>query len=141
MKMSKESYQILIAEDSAITRAFLVSALENLSSRLNVIEVSSGFEALRQLPRSRFDLIITDINMPDINGLELIGFIRNNPGYAHIPLIVVTTEGSPRDREKGMALGADEYLVKPIDSAQFQELIRKYLNLDAQGLSGPGSKS
>jgi len=140
-KMSKNNYQILIAEDSAITRAFLVSTLEDLSSRLNVIEVSSGFEALKQLPRGRFDLIITDINMPDINGLELISFIRNNPEYSHIPLIVVTTESSPRDREKGIALGADEYLVKPIDSNQFQDLIMKYLGLSAEELSGPGRKS
>jgi len=125
--MTKENYQILLAEDSAITRAFLVSTLEDLSVQVNIIEVASGFEALKQLPREKFDLIITDINMPDINGLELISFIRNNPEYAHIPLIVVTTEGSPRDKEKGMALGVDEYLVKPIDPIQFQELIRRYL--------------
>lgn len=127
--MSKDSYQILIAEDSAITRAFLVSTLEELSEQMNIVEVGSGFEALKQLPQGKFDLIITDINMPDINGLELISFIRNNPEYAHIPLIVVTTESSPRDKEKGIALGADEYLVKPIDPVRFQELIRKYLGL------------
>ena len=138
--MSKEEYQILIAEDSAITRAFLVSTLEELAERMNIIEVASGFEALKQLPQAKFDLIITDINMPDINGLELISFIRNNPEYSHIPLIVVTTESSPRDREKGLALGADEYLVKPIDPVQFQELIRKYLGLNESGRGGSRRK-
>ena len=131
----------MIAEDSAITRAFLVSALEEISERVNVIEVGSGFEALKQLPREKFDLIITDINMPDINGLELISFIRNNPEYSHIPLIVVTTEGSPRDREKGIALGADEYLVKPIDATQFQELIRKYLGISGESDGGSRRKN
>ncbi len=134
--MAKDQYQILIAEDSAITRAFLVSTIEDLSERMNVIEAGSGFEALKQLPRGKFDLVITDINMPDINGLELISFMRNNPEYQHIPLIVVTTEGSPRDREKGIALGADEYLVKPIDPDLLQNLIRKFLGLDPEGRAG-----
>lgn len=130
----------MIAEDSAITRAFLVSTLEEVSEHLNIVEVASGFEALKQLPREKFDLIITDINMPDINGLELVSFIRNNPEYSHIPLIIVTTESSPRDKEKGIALGADEYLVKPIDPVQFQQLIRKYLGLTESDSSGDRRK-
>jgi len=139
--MAKELYRVLVAEDSAVTRAFLVNTLEELSDRIDIIEASSGFEALKQLPRERFDLIITDINMPDINGLELISFVRNNPEYAHIPLIVVTTERGERDREKGLALGADEYLVKPINPEELQELVRKYLRLnnhqpDAGGREG-----
>ena len=119
--------QILIAEDSAVTRAFIVSVLEEIEN-FNIIEASSGFEALKQLPRQKFHMIITDINMPDINGLELINFVKSNSQYATIPLIVVTTEGSERDREKGLALGADEYLVKPIDPDILQELVRKYLS-------------
>ena len=119
---------ILIAEDSAVTRAFLVSTLEELDE-FEVVEASTGFEALKQLPRRKFSLIITDINMPDINGLELINFVKNNINYRDIPLIVVTTEGSDRDRQKGMALGADEYLVKPIDPDELQELVAKYLKL------------
>jgi len=130
--MVKDFYQILIAEDSAITRAFLVSVLEEFSDQLNIIEAASGFEALKQLPREKFDLIITDINMPDINGLELINFVRSNPEYAHIPLIVVTTEGSVRDKEKGLALGASEYLVKPIDPNLFRNLIIKHLGLEPE---------
>ncbi len=117
---------ILIAEDSAVTRAFLVSTLEELDD-FEVVEASTGFEALKQLPRRKFELIITDINMPDINGLELINFVKTNVNYRGIPLIVVTTEGSERDRQKGMALGADEYLVKPINTDELQTLIRKYL--------------
>ena len=117
---------ILIAEDSAITRSFLVSALEDMGDCV-IIEASSGFEALKQLPRREFQLIITDINMPDINGLELINFIRNNSEYKSIPLIIVTTEGSERDRQKGLALGANEYMVKPIDLDEFKEIVLKYL--------------
>ena len=117
---------ILIAEDSAVTRAFLVSTLEEVDD-FEIVEASTGFEALKQLPRRKFCLIITDINMPDINGLELINFVKNNINYRDIPLIVVTTEGSERDRKKGLALGADEYLVKPIDPEALQEIVSKYL--------------
>ncbi len=138
--MAKELYRVLVAEDSAVTRAFLVNTLEELSDRIDIIEASSGFEALKQLPRERFDLIITDINMPDINGLELISFVRNNPEYAHIPLIVVTTERGERDREKGLALGADEYLVKPINPEELQELVRKYLRLNNHQPDAGGRK-
>ena len=120
------NHQILIAEDSATTRAFLVSLLEEIDD-FEIVEASSGFEALKLLPRRKFSLIITDINMPDINGLELINFVKSNVQYSSIPLIVVTTEGSERDRQKSLALGADEYLVKPINPTQLQELVRKYL--------------
>jgi len=119
-------HPILIAEDSAITRSFLVATLEEIDD-FEIIEASSGFEALKLLPRRKFRLIITDINMPDINGLELINFVKSNLQYSSIPLIVVTTEGAERDRQKGLALGADEYLVKPINPAELQELVRKYL--------------
>ena len=136
--MDKGEYQILIAEDSAITRAFLVSTLEEISDHLNIIEVASGFEALKQLPRNKFDLIITDINMPDINGLELINFVKGNPEYAQIPLIVVTTEGSTKDKEKGLALGANEYLVKPIDPIMLQEMVKKYLGLNPKEKGSKG---
>jgi len=117
---------ILIAEDSAVTRAFLVSTLADMDD-FEIIEASTGFEALKQLPRRKFSLIITDINMPDINGLELINFVKTNVNYRSIPLIVVTTEGAEHDRKKGLALGADEYLVKPIDPEQLQAIVLKHL--------------
>ena len=81
-----------------------------------LLSSDSGFEALRLLPRETVDLIITDINMPGgINGLELINFVKKNPRYKHVPLIVISTEGTDRDREKGMKLGADAYLIKPFE--------------------------
>jgi len=126
------SKPILIAEDSAVTRAFLVSTLEEIDD-FEIIEAATGFEALKQLPRRKFCLIITDINMPDINGLELINFVKNNLNYRSIPLIVVTTEGADRDREKGLALGADEYLVKPIDPVMLQQVVTRHLDKGKRG--------
>ena len=118
--------KILITEDSPTMRSLIVSTIE-AAGDFEIIEASNGFEALRMLPREKVDLVVTDINMPDINGLELVSFIKTNPNYRSTPLIIISTEGSERDREKGMALGANEYLVKPFAPAQLQELIRKYL--------------
>jgi two-component system chemotaxis response regulator CheY len=76
-------------------RALLNSALEGLEIPVKITEAASGFEALRCLPREPFDLIVTDINMPDINGLELVSFAKNNDAYRSIPLVIVPMRISP----------------------------------------------
>ncbi len=119
--------KILIAEDSPTMRALIVSTIDALGD-YETFEAANGFEALRLLPREKVDLIITDINMPDINGLELVSFIRNNENYKKTPLFIISTEGSERDREKGLALGADAYLVKPFTPDELQSLIQEYLS-------------
>jgi two-component system chemotaxis response regulator CheY len=118
--------RILVTEDSATMRSLLVSTIE-LCGDYEVVEAASGFEALRLLPREKIDLIITDINMPDINGLELINYVRKNANYMDTPLFIISTEGREKDVEKGLALGANEYIVKPINPARLQELINRYI--------------
>ena len=120
--------RILIVEDSATMRSMLVSSLEDLDPAAKIVEAESGFEALRWLPREPFDLVVTDINMPDINGLELVSFVKTNAAYRLIPLIIVSTEGSERDRDKGMSLGADACLVKPFDPEELREVARDLLS-------------
>lgn len=122
--------KILIAEDSPTMRSLIVSTVSALGD-FEIVEAANGFEALRALPREKVDLVITDINMPDINGLELVSFIRNNDHYRTTPLFIISTEGSDRDREKGLSLGADAYLTKPFSPTQLQALIRQYLGGEA----------
>lgn len=120
--------RILIVEDSGTMRGLLVQALEDLDPDAKIDEAHNGFEALRMLPRERYDLILTDINMPDINGLELVSFVKGNPSYQSIPLVIVSTEGSDRDRAKGLELGADGYLVKPFEREELQRLVSDLLD-------------
>jgi two-component system chemotaxis response regulator CheY len=120
-------HQILIVEDSPTMRSLVVSALEELGFPVTITEAASGFEALRQLPRVEYDLIVTDVNMPDINGLELVAFVKRNPAWQDIPLLIISTEGSERDRVKGLALGADAYLVKPFDPEALRRMARELL--------------
>jgi two-component system chemotaxis response regulator CheY len=115
---------ILIVEDSTTTRALIRAVIEEMGD-FNTVEASSGFEALKLLPTQEFDLVITDINMPDINGLELIGFMKNNPKYSHLPLIIVSTERGEEDKRRGMALGAMAYITKPFKAHELQEVIKQ----------------
>ncbi len=125
--------RILIVEDSATMRSLLASTLEDLGVPIKITEASSGFEALRCLPREDYDLVVTDINMPDINGLELVSFLKNNEKYSAIPLVIVSTEGSDRDRDKGLGLGADAYLVKPFDPETLRQVARDLLARPVEG--------
>jgi two-component system chemotaxis response regulator CheY len=121
-------FKVLIVEDSKASRDFIAATVESVDG-IEAVTASSGFEALKILPRHKFDLIITDINMPDINGLELINFVKKNPRYRETPLFVITTEGRAQDRDKGLALGAAEYLIKPFEPKNLEGLLRRYLNI------------
>jgi two-component system chemotaxis response regulator CheY len=120
-------HRILIVEDSETMRSLMMASLENLESPVKTAKAASGFEALRMLAREPYDLIVTDINMPDINGLELVWFVKRNEQYNSIPVIIVSTEGSERDRDKGLGLGADAYLVKPFDPAELHDVAAELL--------------
>ena len=116
--------RILVDEDSFSMRSFVRTALEENADELpdvEVVEAAGGFEALRLLPRGPYDLVITDINMPDINGLELIQFIRNSDQHKTTPILLISTQSSERDRERGLSLGANGYVSKPFTP----EILRK----------------
>jgi two-component system, chemotaxis family, chemotaxis protein CheY len=118
--------KILIIEDSSTMRSLIASTIEEMSG-FEPVEASNGFEALKALPSQHFDMIITDLNMPDINGLEIIKFVKDHPAYKDIPLVVVTTEVEEEDRRKGLALGASEYLTKPFDPDNLKKVVHRLL--------------
>ena len=115
--------RVLLVEDSASMRAFVRAALTSAHAlgELEIAEAQSGFDALRLLPRGAWDLVITDINMPDINGLELISFIKKSESHKNTPILIISTASSERDRERGMTLGASGYLVKPFTAEAIVE--------------------
>lgn len=119
---------ILVVEDSSTTRSMIRAALEELED-FSSVEAGTGFEALKTLPTQRFDLIITDINMPDINGLELISFVKNHPSYKEIPLLIVSTERSEEDMRRGLELGASGYITKPFNPEDLRNAVRKTLGV------------
>jgi two-component system chemotaxis response regulator CheY len=123
--------KVLVVEDSSSMRAYLTTILESGSESydLEIVEAASGFEALKTLPHHKFDAILTDINMPDINGLELVSFLKNHPVYKSIPIMVISTESTDEDRRRAAALGAEEYLVKPFETSDLIEKLRRLLKV------------
>jgi two-component system chemotaxis response regulator CheY len=123
--------KVLVVEDSSSMRAYLTTILESGSESydLEIVEAASGFEALKTLPHHKFDAILTDINMPDINGLELVSFLKNHPVYKTIPIMVISTESTDEDRRRAAALGAEEYLVKPFETSDLIEKLRRLLKV------------
>ena len=101
-------------------RAYVAGALKS-SLDCSVDEASSGFEALRLFPRGTYDAVITDINMPDINGFELIRHLRSSERQGGVPIIIVSTQTSPRDVERALSLGANLFLRKPFTP---EEIVR-----------------
>jgi len=118
----------LVVEDSAMMREFIISSLSTFSG-IHSVEAANGFEALKLLPQNAFDIILTDINMPDINGLELLSYLKNHPSYRTIPVVIISTEKSEQDRRRGLALGAIDYVTKPFQPEDLQSVIRNVLNL------------
>jgi two-component system chemotaxis response regulator CheY len=126
--MSESRQRVLVVEDSATMRGFVTAALES-AGPFSVTQAESGFHALKVLPRARYDLIITDINMPDINGLELVRFIRDSEQHKATPLIIISTDGREADRDRGLKLGANAYLTKPFDPEQLIAVVRTLIKL------------
>jgi len=122
--------KILVVEDSASMRSYLASIIESGTNDrdLEIVEAATGFEALKTLPHHKFDAILTDINMPDINGLELVSFLKNHPIYKTVPIMVISTESTAADRERAEALGAEEYLVKPFEASDLIRKLRRLLS-------------
>jgi len=116
---------VLVVDDSSAMRAFVRAALEEGGVATEVIEASSGFEALRILPREPFEVAIVDVNMPDVNGLELIRFMRKSDKHASTPLLIISSEASERDRERGLSLGANAYLAKPFTAEALIEVVKR----------------
>lgn len=115
----------LVVEDSPMMRQLIAFSLRRLQG-CRVIEAVDGVDALKKLTTDKIDLVITDINMPMMDGLKLVTLIRGNARMKSLPIVIVTTEGAEADRERGLALGANAYIPKPI---QPSDLLRTVTSL------------
>jgi two-component system chemotaxis response regulator CheY len=122
-------YTCLVVEDSPMMRQLLVLALSRVKN-LQVVEADDGVDGLRKLATGKFDLILTDINMPIMDGLKLVKRVRSDATHKDVPIIVVTTEGSDEDRERALQLGANAYITKPIQAPQVIAKVRALLKMD-----------
>ena len=119
----------LVVEDSPTMRQLIVFALHRIRG-LQVIEADDGVDALRKLAASKLDIILTDINMPIMDGLKLVKRVRSDEALKAIPIVIITTEGAAQDRDRALALGANAYITKPIQAPQVIAKVKELLKME-----------
>ena len=117
--------RILAVDDSPSMRQMVSIALAGAG--YEVEQASDGVEALAIAQKSRFDLVITDVNMPQMDGLTLVRNLRGLPSYKHTPLLVLTTENTPERKMEGREAGATGWLVKPFNPERLLATVSKVL--------------
>jgi two-component system chemotaxis response regulator CheY len=123
-----DEYNVLVVEDSPMMRHLLVMALSRVK-KLRITEADDGVDGLRKLAGAKFDIILTDINMPIMDGLKLVKRVRTDPSHRDTPIIIITTEGSDEDRQRAMQLGANAFITKPIKAPQVLAKVKELLGL------------
>jgi two-component system, chemotaxis family, chemotaxis protein CheY len=118
--------QILIVDDSATVRKFVAVSLG--MQGFNVVAACDGMDALEKMPQSNFDLIITDLNMPNMDGFGLIKALRENDQYKSLPIIILTSLTDQGSKDLGVELGASSYLIKPFSLEKIQYEVTKYIS-------------
>ena len=123
--------RVLVVDDSPTARLLITEALEAGARRrgraIRITEATNAFEALRQLPRAVFDLVLTDVNMPTLSGLELIRMIRARPEHRNLPVVAISTEREPDDARRASEAGADGYVGKPFEPETLDRLLAEVL--------------
>jgi two-component system chemotaxis response regulator CheY len=120
-------YNFLVVEDSPTMRQLITFALKRIPGS-KIVEANDGIDALKKLSTQKFDIILTDINMPIMDGLKLVSMVRNDPVHKAIPIIIITTEGADEDRKRGLALGANAYIAKPIQTADLLSVVNEIIS-------------
>jgi two-component system chemotaxis response regulator CheY len=123
-------YNVLVVEDSPMMRQLLVFALSRVRN-MKITEADDGVDGLRKLAAGRFDVILTDINMPIMDGLKLVKRVRSDPTHKDTPIIIITTENSEEDRQRAMQLGANAYITKPIQAPQVIAKVKELLHIES----------
>jgi two-component system chemotaxis response regulator CheY len=122
------AYRCLVVEDSQTMRKMLAESLARIPG-MEVVEAENGLTGIRALATQQFDLVVTDLNMPVMDGLKLIRHIRGDPRHEKTPIVIITTESAPNDRDRAMALGANAYIEKPIQAPRVMRAVEKLLEV------------
>ncbi len=116
---------IMTADDSVSIRQMVAFTLEQ--SGYSVVEAEDGLDALEKLEAHMVDMLITDLHMPNVDGIELIKNIRKNPRYKYMPIVMLTTDAQEKSKKAGKAAGATGWIVKPFNPDQLIAVIKKVL--------------
>jgi len=119
-------HSILAVDDSASMRQMVTFTLKGAG--YHVVEAVDGQDALEKSGQQDFDLVLTDQNMPRMDGINLTKNLRNHPKFKATPILILTTESSDQMKQAGRSAGATGWMVKPFDPAKLLEVIKKVLS-------------
>src|SRR5688500_1013229 len=111
-------------------RRMVITSLGSLQ-RVKSTQAGTGLEAIEKLAIEPVDLMVLDLNMPDMHGMEVIGFVRSHQAYRDIPIVVLTTKGEEASRSEALAAGANRYLTKPFDARQLAAVVGSLLKANS----------
>lgn len=114
--------RVMAVDDSATVRQVLQMTLEGAG--YEVVEAVDGKDALSKLAGTSVDMMVTDLNMPNMDGIDLIKHVRQSPGNRFMPIIMLTTESQPEKKQEGKAAGASGWIVKPFKPEQLLAVVR-----------------
>lgn len=117
--------RIMTVDDSASMRRMVAFTLKQHG--YDITEAINGAEALKKLEKEKIDMMITDINMPELDGIGLVKKVRDNPAYKFIPIIILTTEGQAGKKEEGTVAGATGWIVKPFRPDELVAVVRRVM--------------
>ena len=126
MSAELKPQHVLIVDDSPTMRRMVVSSLRPLNG-IHFWEAGSGLEAIEQLAVNPIRLMVLDLNMPDMHGMEVIDFVRRHRAYKDIPIVVLTTKGEETSRAKAIEAGANQYVTKPFDPSNLAQIVASLL--------------
>jgi two-component system, chemotaxis family, chemotaxis protein CheY len=126
--------EILVVDDSRVMREMIIACLR-AEAGLSFQQASSGLEAIEQLSLKPFDLVVLDLNMPDIGGFEVLEFIRSQDKLKQLPICVVTTRGDESSRSRALASGANRFMTKPFTPEAILNEVQSLLKAEAQATS------
>lgn len=115
---------VLIVDDSASMRQLVSFALRDAG--YDVIDAINGKDAMNKLNGTKIEMVITDLNMPEMDGIEFIKQVRNNPGYKFTPIVMLTTESQESKKQEGKQAGASGWIVKPFMPEQLIDIVKKF---------------
>ncbi|HXI58769.1 MAG TPA: response regulator [Polyangia bacterium] len=124
--------EALIVDDSKVMREMVIACLRGLDG-MTFTQAASGLEALERLSLKSFDVVVLDLNMPDIGGYEVIEFVRSQDKLRDLPILVVTTRGDEGSRARALAAGATRFMTKPFSPEMLVGEVESLTN----GSSGP----
>jgi two-component system, chemotaxis family, chemotaxis protein CheY len=118
--------EILVVDDSKVMRDMIIACLR-AEPGLGFAHAGSGLEAIEKLSLRRYDLVLLDLNMPDIGGIEVVQFIRGQDQLKRLPIVIVTTRGDEDSKARALGAGADRFLSKPFSPEAILAVVRELL--------------